>query len=222
MRPVNRNDGAAVTSKASKHRSATAARVAQLRREQAARERRNRLLIWSAVAVLVLAAVAAGALGVAFSRHGDSSADAAINGVRSFTEDRGHVTTPVRYPQTPPAGGPHNPVWLNCGVYASPVPNENAVHDLEHGAVWITYRPDLPAAQLATLKQLVGAQTYLDLTPYPGLPAPVVASAWGKQLRADGASDPRLARFVAAYRLNPAAPEPGAPCTGGTGTPNGT
>ena len=53
---------------------------------------------------------------------------------------RNHTTKPVQYPQNPPVGGDHSAQYLTCGVYTSPVPNENGVHDLEHGAVWITYR----------------------------------------------------------------------------------
>jgi hypothetical protein len=51
------------------------------------------------------------------------------------------------------------------------------------------------------------------------LPSPVVASAWGKQLRLDGAGDPRLERFVSAFQQGPQTPEPGAACTGGVGEP---
>ena len=61
-----------------------------------------------------------------------------LSAVQAYPEQRNHVTGTVDYPQTPPAGGDHNEVLLNCDVYDQPVPNENAVHDLEHGAVWIT------------------------------------------------------------------------------------
>ncbi len=56
-------------------------------------------------------------------------------------------------------------------------------------------------------------------SPYEGLDAPVVASAWGKQLRLEGANDPGLERFVRAYHQGPQTPEPGAACTGGTADP---
>ena len=95
------------------------------------------------------------------------------------------------------------------------------MHDLEHGAVWITYQPTLAKADIAKLTKYAKGQTYLDLSPYPYLPAPVVVSAWGKQLRLTGASDPRLEAFVKKYKQGPQTPEPGSPCTGGTGTPNG-
>jgi Protein of unknown function (DUF3105) len=144
-----------------------------------------------------------------------------IAGVRTFHDlSRRHTTAHVAYPQVPPVGGPHAPRPLNCGVYSTPVRQENAVHSLEHGAVWITYRPDLPDDQVATLRALVHGRGHLLLSPYPGLPAPVVASAWGRQLRLGDAYDPRLNSFVGVFREGPQTPERGAPCSGGVGHPS--
>lgn len=146
-------------------------------------------------------------------------------GTMVFAEtNHSHVVGSVHYDRTPPAGGPHSAEWLNCGVYTQPVPNENAVHDLEHGAVWITYRPSLSQLGIAELVQFVvnhydGAQRYITLSPYPGLPAPVVASVWGAQIRLNGPNDPRLAAFVAHYIGGNQGGEQGAPCTSGVGTP---
>jgi hypothetical protein len=131
---------------------------------------------------------------------------------------RDHTKEPVDYPQSPPVGGPHSPIWQNCGFYSKPVRDENAVHSMEHGAVWITYSPDLPKDQVEKIKSLT-LKNYVLVSPYPGLPAPVVASAWGKQLRLNSANDPRLGQFVNTYRLGPQNPEPGAPCSGGVGSP---
>ena len=130
-----------------------------------------------------------------------------------------HVPGPVQYPQTPPVGGEHAPMWQNCGFYREPVAPENAVHSMEHGAVWITYSPDLPASQVEILRDLAADQTHVLVSPFPGLPTPVVASAWGAQLRLPSAGDRRLRAFVDRYRGSAQAPEPGAACTGAVGTP---
>jgi hypothetical protein len=89
---------------------------------------------------------------------------------------------------------------------------------MEHGAVWITYAPDLPADQIEALKALA-RRPYVLVTPYAHLPAPVVASAWGKQLQVDGTADPGLEAFVEEFANGPQTPEPGAPCTLGVGDP---
>jgi hypothetical protein len=153
------------------------------------------------------------------------------NGPASQALGHNHVTGPVTYSITPPAGGDHNATWMNCGVYDKPVPSERAVHNLEHGAVWITYSPSLPSSQVSQLRSFFSRQTvlnptgsggsrYMDLTPYPGLPSPIVATAWGFQLRLTSPSDPRLQQFVDKFRVSQQyTPEYGAPCTGGVGTP---
>ncbi len=66
-------------------------------------------------------------------------------GVETFTVIGGHSPDPIVYPQIPPVGGIHNPTWQTCTFYDRPVSSEAAVHSLEHGAIWVTYRPDLPA-----------------------------------------------------------------------------
>ncbi len=191
-------------------------KLEQMRRADESRSRRRRGLLVAAAA-LALAALGIGA--TVAVRSASDKVVTGLAGVQSFTEERGHIEGPVAYPQSPPAGGRHDPVWLNCGIYPAPVRNENAVHDLEHGAVWITYRPDLSKSEVGDLTKFATGQTYLVLSPYPGLPVPVVVSAWGKQLRLTGVRDPRLREFVKAYKQGPQTPEPGASCSGGVGAP---
>ncbi len=190
-------------------------RVAQLHAEQQRQERRRGFIVTGVFALVAAVIVAGGLWGVLTKRSTD-----AVSGVQTFKGlSRGHVQGSVHYAQTPPVGGNHNPVPLNCGVYSAPVPNENAVHSLEHGAVWITYRPNLPVAKTTRLTKDASGKPYVILSPYPKLPAPVVASAWGLQLTMTSAADPRIARFISKYAQGPQTPEPGAPCSGGTGTP---
>lgn len=127
-----------------------------------------------------------------------------------------HVEGPVQYDVIPPVGGPHAQVWQNCGYYDEPINNWNGVHSMEHGAVWVTYDPTLPQDQIDTLESKAD-QTYVLVSPYPGLKAPVVASVWGRQIELDGANDDRLDTFIREYRRNPeTAPEQNGVCTMGT------
>jgi hypothetical protein len=141
-------------------------------------------------------------------------------GVERFEiTQRSHVQGQVAYAQTPPVGGNHAPIWQNCGFYSIPIPNETAVHSLEHGAVWMTYRPDLPKEQVNRLRDWAQRERYVIVSPYSDLSSPVVASAWGYQLRLDSSQDTRLEQFVDSFRLGPQAPEREGPCTGGVGLP---
>ncbi|WP_216329438.1 DUF3105 domain-containing protein [Deinococcus aestuarii] len=142
-----------------------------------------------------------------------------IEGLQTFEYQGGdHRAGSLVYTENPPAGGAHNAIWQNCGVYDQPLYNEYAVHSLEHGAVWITYRPDLGAEGVAALKTLVDGRPYTLLSPYEGLPAPVVASAWNAQLQVQNPTDERLGAFLDKYEQGPTAPERGAACSGGYGS----
>ncbi|PKQ19073.1 MAG: hypothetical protein CVT68_00310 [Actinobacteria bacterium HGW-Actinobacteria-8] len=117
----------------------------------------------------------------------------------------------------PPTGGDHDPVVQNCGYYAEPIRSENALHSLEHGAVWVTYRPGLDDAQVATLRDLAEANPYMLVSPFKDLASDVVATAWGVQVELDSAQDERLEPFLQRYLQGEQTPEPGAPCQGGIG-----
>jgi hypothetical protein len=179
---------------------------------------------WGVVATGgVLGLLLLGILVYAFTNQGAgfldplAKADKSVPGVLKYKESRTHVTTTVNYPQTPPAGGNHNPNPQTCAVYTEPIANEHAVHSLEHGAVWVTYRPNLPADQVASLKAKVTGDAYRMMSPFPGLKTPISLQAWGRQIFVQNASDPKIQKFLDAYTQGPQAPEQGV-CQGNATT----
>jgi hypothetical protein len=170
---------------------------------------------WIVLAVILVIVVVGFAAVVFLSNRSQAASEPSRT--ESFSNlSREHTYDSVSYEQSPPVGGPHYPVWENCGFYDEPVQNEKAVYSMEHGAVWITYHPDLPKEQVDKLRQLARDSNYLLVSPYPELPAPVVASAWGKQLKVDSVDDPRLEQFIKAFEQGPQTPERGASCSGAT------
>jgi hypothetical protein len=147
--------------------------------------------------------------------------ETAVQGIQLYpglsTEHRDDVD--IDYPESPPVGGPHDSEWLQCGAYDEPVRNENVVHDLEHGSVWITYEPGLPTDDVAGLEELLPDNGILS--PYPDLGSPVVVTVWGAQLYVDGADDPRLPDFIRDFGDGSTSPEPFASCEGGLTDPQG-
>lgn len=177
-------------------------------REAAARKKRRNALVWGGVCVLLVLGA------VAFSYRYYTQRQFLSTVTTASYRAGMHVAGPITYTETPPLGGQHNVAWQNCGIYEVPIHNEHAVHSMEHGAVWITYRPGLPADQLERLKTLA-SDDFMLLSPYPGLDSPVVASAWNHQIRLADAADPRLQQFIGQFKNNPSTtPEFGAPCAG--------
>jgi hypothetical protein len=149
--------------------------------------------------------------------------DPAIQGVTLYDiGDYTHVRigVPVIYADQPPVGGTHwvAPGWADCGFYDQALPNETAVHTMEHGVVWVAYRPDLAAADVQLLRELVRTAERLVVSPFPNLRAPLVATAWGAQLDLQQAGDGRLVQFIVEYSNGERAPERGATCSNGEGS----
>ncbi|MFJ3660664.1 DUF3105 domain-containing protein [Streptomyces sp. NPDC090119] len=216
--------------------SARAARIEEMRRAERARSRRNRVLAIAASMVVVAGLVVGGVVllrsqsdsGEDKGKDTAASADAkggsghfttGADGVRTWSGklSRTHVSTEVTYPMHPPVGGNHNPAWLTCDgtVYPKPVRDENAVHALEHGAVWVTYTDKAKKADVDALAAKVKRTPYSLMSPYADQDAPLILSAWGHQVSVKSASDPEVDKFFAAYVQGEQTPEPGAPCTGG-------
>ena len=189
-------------------------------------------LIAGAVAVVVFAAAV---IGYAVMQVNEANANKLssieeISGVEAaeYAAGQEHVTTEVDYAESPPVGGPHDGNWADCTgtVYDVDIRHENAVHGLEHGAVWITYNPDeVSDADIDTLAELVDGESYRMMSPYVGLDSPISVQSWNHQLKVDSADDERIAQFADFMATNRspygddternealAFPEPGASC----------
>jgi hypothetical protein len=207
-------------SNAQRRREQREKKVAQLRKDDKSRQRRSSTLISIGLVVVVVLAIA----GIWWAvKAGSDAQTSAIDGVKTYDNlSRGHTEQAVDYPQSPPVGGDHNPQWLDCTgtIYDEPVHNENAVHALEHGAVWVTYDPSLSSSDVDALTTHIDG-SYIFMSPYAGQDAQVEATAWGSQLELDGVDDPRLDEFISQYRQGDQTPEPGAPCDAPSSTPSG-
>jgi hypothetical protein len=114
----------------------------------------------------------------------------------------------VNYQSNPPASGPHYPVWAHFQEYQTPVERPYWVHNLEHGAIVLLYRPDAPAATVAALAAAFRAlpvdpqcgHARALLTPDPLLPRPVAAVAADWLLIGDSVDATAIQAFTLAHR----------------------
>ncbi|MGA5897860.1 DUF3105 domain-containing protein [Streptomyces venetus] len=218
---------------ANKSNTARKARIEEMRRAEQARERRNRILTIAASVVVVGGLVVGGVVLVRSQSGGDGGSDTAASsdssakgkfvtgkdGVKTWEGDlaRNHVTKAVKYASEPPVGGDHNPVWQNCNgdVYTKKINNTNAVHSLEHGAVWVTYNAEAKKADVDALAAKVKKTPYTLMSPMDDQKDPIMLSAWGHQRTVKSASDPDVDKFFEKFVQGKQTPEPGAACTNG-------
>ncbi len=120
------------------------------------------------------------------------------------------VCSQVSYPDNPPAGGSHYPVWAAFQSYSFPVPRGFWVHDLEHGAIVFSYnclrvigglrRRSCPSAVVdrrapSRPRVFLGNAARVVLTPDPLLDVRWGVSAWGSTLRADCVDEQLFGQF---------------------------
>lgn len=210
------------------HNNDRQARIAEMRRADKARDRRNKAIAITTSAVIVTGLVGFGAWVLIDQKQAEQRTKDEAEAIRKNPVageqawdakklGRNHVQTPVTYEMNPPVGGDHHPRWMNCNgdVYQNPVPQVNAVHSLEHGAVWVTYNEKAAKADVDKLAERVGKTPYTLMSPVKEQAGAIMLSAWGKQLTVEKADDPRVAQFFTKYVQGEQTPEPGAACTSG-------
>ena len=114
----------------------------------------------------------------------------------------------VNYQHNPPASGPHYPVWARYQAYTTAVARPYWVHNLEHGAIVLVYRPDAAPALVSALGDTFRAlpndpqcgHPRALLTPDPLLARPVTAIAANFVLEGDCVSADAIRRFALAHR----------------------
>ncbi len=129
------------------------------------------------------------------------------------------VCTPITYGTNPPSSGDHWKIWAEFRAHDAPVPREMYVHNLEHGAVVMSYTcpaasPEGCAAALTALQAtadafgvdplcagVVGAadRSRILITPDPLLAEPIGLSAWHATYVATCVDPPSLLSFVEAH-----------------------
>lgn len=113
----------------------------------------------------------------------------------------GHVKrgeSHAEYNSNPPTSGPH---WgdgvAGAGIKDKEVPDELLVHSLEHGAVILWYKSDLPQDQVEKLKNVFNeASGKKIMVPRKNLDVPVALTSWGWILKLPTIDEVKIKEFI--------------------------
>jgi Protein of unknown function (DUF3105) len=146
----------------------------------------------------------------AFSGGGDSESSArnAVAALREAgctyqnprSQGRDHVDAlPPNFKpnSTPRSSGPHSNQTIIYGSYTDTVPELNAVHNLEHGAVIIWYGPDVPQSTIDQINEFYNRDPNgLIVSRHPELGEDIALVAWTHVARCPRFDENAAERFV--------------------------
>ena len=150
-------------------------------------DRQRRLLYILAATGLVGLAIVLGVVFLAGGNDEDLAATLQAGGcqlrtvpaqVGNHTAEQGATSNP-KWNTDPPTSGPHFEIPAIYGEYDTPLQIAQVVHNLEHGAVFVLYGPQVPAATIQQLREFYNEDsTGVLLAPYPKLGNKIALGAW--------------------------------------------
>ncbi|MBI2325236.1 MAG: DUF3105 domain-containing protein [Chloroflexi bacterium] len=160
----------------------------------------RRHIPWIPIAVVLVAVVGAFFL-VRSLEVGAPGERIAVSGVGQHPPEG----QPIAYKEVPPAGGPHWPSAAPWG-FSPTVPDERAVHNLEHGGIVVSHSL-IPQADLDRIRLLLTTyprdrygEVKLLIRPYERIPAGTfVLAAWGWRQSFTAYDDTAVRAFMDAH-----------------------
>lgn len=183
----------------------------ELRREEKEREeaKNEQRIFWRKIfkiAVAVLA-VAAAAYGVWYWLASGGPKEPDLSRAYGVLPDRNHVaagTAVTDYNSNPPTSGKHWPEPAPRGVHSEAKADEQMVHNLEHGEIWISYKPGIADEAKRELEKITKDFSKVVLTPRGENETDIALAAWGRldtfNLEGKPLDRTRVKDFIKRYR----------------------
>jgi len=175
----------------------------------------KKLLVW----FLVILVVGGGIYWFAKGSR-EKIAERKIYAVEISDQGRNHIDVGAPHPaynSNPPTSGWHYEEWESKGVYKEQQPDEGLIHNLEHGYIWISYRPDTSSKIIEQLESFYSFGRKIIVEPRKENDKTIALAAWNwldkfdpaYSNSLDDAELKRIGDFISAY-INQG-PEPNAP-----------
>lgn len=172
-------------------------------------------LIWFLIILIVV-----GGIYWFINRSRKKIAERKIYAVQIVDQGRSHIdvgTSHPSYGSNPPTSGWHYASPARKGVYKEELADERVVHNLEHGYIWISYRPDISLKIIKQLENFNGFGKKIVIEPRKENDKVIALAAWNWLDKFDPASGDslndtelkRIGDFIDEY-INQG-PEPNAP-----------
>lgn len=121
-----------------------------------------------------------------------------------LAQTRQHIAVGAIHPDynsDPPTGGWHYDSPVQTGIYDKEFPDEQLIHNLEHGHIWIVYHPNLDAETIEKLAVMTKSfSSKIIMTPRNKNNTPIAIVAWEYLLNLDNFDESKIQGFIKTYR----------------------
>lgn len=117
-------------------------------------------------------------------------------------EGRSHVSagTNISYKTNPPTSGDHFGQAKGWGVYNREVDDKMALHGLEHGGIWISYK-EIDDETKEILKEIGKSNSQsVIVAPRPNNDDKIVIASWGKYMRLESVDKVLIQKYIDTYK----------------------
>lgn len=154
---------------------------------------------------IVLPIIAVVAIGVVVFARSSEKPEAPRPGIEHADDGRNHVQTKEYGGEETPTSGDHASP-LAWQYYSTEIPDANTIHNLEHGGIYVSYRPDLPQEQVQRLRELFFEPFSDDkFKPTKAIMAPraankdaIVISSWRRSMTLESFDEAKLKEYYLA------------------------
>ncbi len=123
-------------------------------------------------------------------------------------QGQAHIAVGTAHPaynSNPPTSGPHYAQSATWGVHDTELPDEQLIHNLEHGGIWISYK-GISATTTAALGKITRSQSKIIMEPRANDDAPIVLASWGRLQKFQTYDEQGILAFIEANKNQ--SPEP--------------
>lgn len=147
----------------------------QDRRESLAKKKQ--IVKWLIPAIII--GLIIGALYLILTKESDNTSTVDFS-IMQPSEGQAHVSqnSRVTYQSNPPTSGDHWGTPLRDGIYDEEKPDEAVVHSMEHGRVWISYKPSISDELKNELLELLKSRSAIIVTPREANDTDIALAAW--------------------------------------------
>lgn len=109
---------------------------------------------------------------------------------------------PGIYLSNPPVSGWHYADTAEWGIYDKELSDQLLIHNLEHGGIWISYKPSVAPPEIIDNLKAVASKfkTKIILTPREANNDMIALAAWGRLDKFNYFDEARILKFIKTYK----------------------